>query len=90
MSAFLIAALGAITALFLTLIEPTPRHLRALKLGAAAALVSVLAAWLWPTMLMKALMGVLVLVLLWGLLEFLGWPVRILGELLAQPTRTDR
>ena len=44
MHPFLLAALAAMTALLLTLIAPERRHVRALQVGAVAALLACLAA----------------------------------------------
>ena len=64
------------------MLDPTPRNRRALWLGAIATPVALVMTWLWPMHVFTVLGCGLALLLLWGAVEFLGWPVRILGELL--------
>lgn len=82
MNPFIVAALGALVALFLTLIEPNRRNVRALKAGAAAALVASLAALVWPMHAVQLFMAAFALALLWLFANFLFWPIRFIGKLL--------
>ena len=82
MSSFLIAALGAAVALFLTLIDPTARNVRAIKVGAVAALVASVASMIWPPHALALFGGIGLLALLWLFAQALFWPFRLLGRLL--------
>ena len=82
MSTLLIVVIGVLGAIIGTLLDLKPRNRRALRLGALAAPVALALTWLWPMHVFTVLGCGLALLLLWGAVEFLGWPVRILGELL--------
>lgn len=87
MHPFLLAALAAMTALLLTLIAPERRHVRALQVGAVAALLACLAAWLWPMHAAAIGIGLLACVLLWLAGRALLWPLRFVGQVLRVPAR---
>ena len=82
MSSFLIAALGAAVALFLTLIDPSMRNVRAIKVGAVAALAASAAAMLWPSYAVALFVAAFTLAMLWLFAQALFWPFRLLGRLL--------
>lgn len=82
MSAFLIVAFAAAVVAFSVAAEPTARNVRALKLGALAALLGLLASWAWPMRVAELLGGVLVLAALALAFNVLAWPLRFIGRLL--------
>ena len=82
MSPFLIAALCALVALFMTLVEPDRRHVRAIKTGALAALTASLAAWLWPVHAAQLFVAAFGLAALWLFARVVFWPIRFIGRLL--------
>ena len=82
MHPFLIAAAAALLALFLALIEPDRRGMRTLRIGAVAALLTTLGAWLWPALAFEITSAIAALALLWLLGQTLMWPFRFIGRLL--------
>lgn len=84
MNPLLIATLAAAAAVaaFSVAVEPSARNVRALKLGALAAALGLLATWAWPMRVAELLGGVLVLAALALAFNVLAWPLRFIGRLL--------
>ena len=61
MTAFMIVVTGALLGL-LILIDPSPRNLRTLKIGAFVGVLSLLAAWTWPIQVGMGLIALFLLV----------------------------
>ena len=80
--AMLLAFLLTMAAALLALARGDARSRRALRLGALAALVAGVTAWLWP--LHWAAAGTLLLAggVVLALVQALSWPVRLLSGLL--------
>ena len=78
----LLAVLLTMAAALLALAQGDARSRRALRLGALAALVAGVTAWLWP--LQWAAAGTLLLAggVVLSVVHALLWPVRLLSELL--------
>ena len=56
--------------------------MRAVQVGAVAALLACLAAWLWPMHAAAIGIGLLACVLLWLAGRALLWPLRFVGQVL--------
>jgi hypothetical protein len=69
MTAFMIVVTGALLGL-LILIDPSPRNLRTLKIGAFVGVLSLLAAWTWPIQVGMGLIALFLLGVVYGLK---GW-----------------
>ena len=69
-------------ALFLTLVDPSARNVRAIKAGALATLVACVAALAWPSHAVTLFGGAFAVALLWLFAQVRFWPIRLLGRLL--------
>ncbi|QTD46164.1 hypothetical protein [Ottowia testudinis] len=82
MHPFLLATFAALIAILLTLVEPMPRNVLALKTGALAALLMAAGAVLWPHAAATILIGIGTYWLVrisWGALL---WPLRFVATIL--------